>query len=602
MDVSVGLAFGDGDFSQQLQDVRKTMAKRIFVGLGAMLLILLAVRAFAPGLLPAPFSGLIPEERAFEPPADSAAGMGASSHGVWETLEGVEPAQLFPALSERARLRAERPWQPPSSSLATQLANLDYDGYRQVAYRPDAALWRGESSFEIQFFHLGGAYLRPVRMVEMGENGASVIPFLPEQFRYPGEADASQGAVPLSGRPELGDLHDFAGFRVHFPLNRPGVADEVVVFQGASYFRLLGPGQVHGLSGRGLAVNTPLESGEEFPDFRQFWLVRPDSGQRQLTFYALLDGPSVTGAYRFVLEPGSAGDFAQPSPTVLEVEARLFARRDVQRLGVAPLTSMFLHSPAAPHGFDDLRPRVHDSQGLLMASGEGEWIWRPLSNRFGFQVTSIRDAQPQGFGLVQRNRDFGEYLDLEAQYHLRPSIWVELLEGDWETGGVELVEIPTASEFFDNIVAYWVPDTPFSQGDERRFTYRLHTFHGPRWGPSLGLPEAWVKRTVQGRASLPGEANPLPGSHRRFVVDFHLASETVRAADTNPPEMAFQASSGEASDLQVVPLPQEEGWRATFRLAPHGTTPVDMRLHLHRNGRRVSETWSYLWVPQPTSP
>ncbi|MEX2528096.1 MAG: glucan biosynthesis protein [Gemmatimonadota bacterium] len=585
------------------------MAKRILVGVGAMLLVLLAVRAFVPGLLPDTFSGLIPEEQAFEPTPDSAALPGAPPDHLWEKLEGVGPGGLFPALTERARLRAERPWQPPPSTLPPGWARLGYDSYRQVAYRPDAALWRGESPFEIQFFHLGGHYNRPVRMVEVWEEGAAVIPYRAELFRYPSEDESSGVAEPPSQR-ELGELHDFAGFRVHFPLNRPGVADEVVVFQGASYFRLLGPGQVHGLSGRGLAVNTPLESGEEFPDFRQFWLVRPDSGQRALTFYALLDGPSVTGAYRFLLEPGGAGDPGVPAAhTTLEVEARLFARKDVQRLGVAPLTSMFLHSPATPHGFDDLRPRVHDSQGLLMATGEGEWIWRPLSNRFGVQVTSLRDRRPLGFGLIQRTRDFREYLDLEARYHLRPSVWVELLDGDWGAGGVELVEIPTTSEFFDNIVAYWVPDIPFTQGDERRFTYRLHTFHGPRWEPgselprgdgrvpASGMPEAWVERMAQGWASLPGEANPLPRSHRRFVVDFHVAPEAAPNADARPPEVSFQASSGEPSDLQVVPLPESRGWRATFRLAPDGATPVDMRLLLHRDGQPVSETWSYLWVP-----
>lgn len=593
------------------------MAKRVFVGVGAILLTLLAVRGFAPGLLPAPFRGLIPEEQAFEPLAKPAGPSNAPNYVLWEELEGVEPGQLFSTLTERARLRAERPWQPPTSALAAEWANLDYDGYRQIAYRPEAALWRGKSLFEVQFFHLGGQYLRPVRMVEVSEKGIAVIPFQPEHFRYPGEGGLSEDAVSL-GPDELGELTDFAGFRIHFPLNRPGVPDEVLVFQGASYFRLLGPGQVHGLSARGLAVNTPSESGEEFPDFRQFWLVRPASGQRELTFYALLDGPSVTGAYRFVLAPGSPGTSGRSSVhTTMEVEARLFARRDVQRLGIAPLTSMFLHSPAAPHGFDDLRPRVHDSQGLLMATGQGEWIWRPLSNRFGLRVTSLRDRRPKGFGLVQRTRDFEEYLDLEAQYHLRPSVWVEILEGDWGSGGVELVEIPTPSEFFDNIVAYWVPDTPLSHGDERRFTYRLHTFHGPRWEPSReapeggstdpadamptglasGMPEAWVERTAQGRASLSGEATPLPRSHRRFVVDFHMAPEAAVDAGSNPPEVSFQASSGEPSDLQVVPLPQGRGWRATFRLAPDGATPVDMRLHLHRDGRPVSETWSYLWVP-----
>ena len=195
-----------------------------------------------------------------------------------------------------------------------------------------------------------------------------------------------------------------------------------MVFLGASYFRLLGRGHVYGLSSRGLAVDIAVESDEEFPSFREFWLVRPEPDATTLTFYALLDGPSVTGAYRFDLEPGA--------PTALEVDARLYARHDVAKLGVAPLSSMFLYGSDRTPAFDDFRPQVHDSAGLLMQTAAGEWIWRPLSNGPGLQVTSLRDDTPRGFGLVQRDRDFDNYLDLEANYHRRPSEWVALGEGD----------------------------------------------------------------------------------------------------------------------------------------------------------------------------
>ena len=209
-----------------------------------------------------------------------------------------------------------------------------------------------------------------------------------------------------------------------------------MVFLGASYFRLLGRGHLYGLSSRGLAVDVGLDRGEEFPAFREFWLVRPEPDAATLTFYALLDSPSVTGAYRFDLAPGA--------PTTLGVDARLHARRDIDKLGVAPMSSMFLYDQNQRPRFDDFRPQVHDSDGLLVRTADDEWIWRPLNNTLGVQVTTVHDETPRGFGLVQRDRRFDNYLDLEASYHRRPSEWValDLDEGDWGCGRCRVVDVP----------------------------------------------------------------------------------------------------------------------------------------------------------------
>ena len=503
----------------------------------------------------------------------------------------VTPENLFAEVSERARALAERPWSPPPASVPRPLAEMDYDAFRSIRFRPDAALWRGEALFEVQFFHPGFLYPEPVRVNEVTPDTVFPVTFEEHLFQYDGPA------APLAGvaRPNLG----FAGFRVHYPVNDPDIKDEVVVFLGASYFRLLGQGHAHGLSSRGVAVNTVYESGEEFPDFREFWLVRPSAEDATLTVYALLDGPSLTGAYRFDLTPGA--------PTVMEVDAHLFAREDVARLGVAPLTSMFLYGTDGARRFDDFRPRVHDSDGLLILTGAGEWIWRPLSNGPDLRVTSHRDRGPQGFGLAQRARDFSQYLDLEARYHDRPSQWVEVGEGDWGEGGVELVEIPTTSEFNDNIVAYWRSDAPFQAGEERRYRYRLLTFDGRLERQRL----AQVERSRSGWDALPGEANPPPRSQRRFVIDFMIGpypdfdedgsegAGTVVAPEGSPVKAVLESSSGRVSDLRVQPLPRGKGWRATFRLEPQEGRSADMRLFLVQDDVPVSETWSYLWIPEP---
>jgi periplasmic glucans biosynthesis protein len=489
----------------------------------------------------------------------------------------TQPAHLFDQITARAQARAETAWYSPRTEAPPELLAMDYDQYRSIRFRPDSALWRGESDFEVQFFHPGFLYPRPVWIYEAQADTIVPINFRKGLFRYEGSAASLEAAAP--------DPVGFAGFRIHYPLNAAGVADEVAVFLGASYFRLLGRGHAHGLSSRGIAINT-TRGGEEFPDFREFWLVRPTPEDETLRFYALLDGPSLTGAYQFELKPGQ--------PTEVVVDARLFARQDVAVLGVAPLTSMFLYAPESARSFDDFRPRVHDSDGLLLHTAQGEWWWRPLRNGPGLRVTPFQIPGLQGFGLTQRAREFSEYLDLEARYHDRTSQWVERLEGDWGEGTVELLEIPTNSEFHDNIVAFWVPPYPFRKGDARSFRYRLLTFDDRLESQTL----AQVERMRIGWVALPGEVDPPPTSHRRFVLDFSPGSAgTIQPASEVPVVAVLEASSGEVSDLRVQALPEEGGWRATFRLAPEEDQTSELRLYLVQNDRAVSETWSYLWVP-----
>ena len=491
-------------------------------------------------------------------------------------LAPVTPATLFEHVTARARSLAETTYASPDAVLPAALERMDYEQYQSIRFRPEAALWQNETPFEVQLFHPGSLYRESVRIHLVYDQQIAALRFDKNRFRYDGSAASIADIVG----PELG----YAGFRIHYPLNSTAIKDEVVAFLGASYFRLLGRGHVYGLSSRGLAVDAALESGEEFPSFREFWLVRPGPEATTLTFYALLDSPSVTGAYRFDLEPGA--------PTALEVDARLYARHDVAKLGVAPLSSMFLYGPDRTPAFDDFRPQVHDSDGLLMHTAAGEWIWRPLSNGPGLQVTSLRDDTPRGFGLLQRDRDFDNYLDLEANYHRRPSEWVALGEGDWGRGGVELLAIPTGSEFNDNIAAYWVPDPPFMAGDERRYRYRLMTFDSRLEAQTL----AQVERTRIGRDALPGQSASSGPSQRRIIVDFS-GGDLSSFESTQPVEAQLETSAGQTSDLRVQPLPDGRGWRAVFRLSPAGNRPADMRLYLTLDGRPLTETWSYVWYP-----
>ncbi|MCL7940521.1 glucan biosynthesis protein [Halomonas sp. ATCH28] len=482
---------------------------------------------------------------------------------------------VFEEATDRARQLAASPYDEQAGDLPQALRDIDYDVYRSIRFRPEAALWQDEALFSVQLFHSGFLFERPVRLHLVEEDGRHDLPFQSSFFRYDGAA-APLAEEDLSGA-------GYAGFRLHYPLNREDYHDEFLVFQGASYFRLVGRNQGYGLSARGLAIDTASSGGEEFPAFREFWLLKPDPEAPRIDIVALLDSPSLAGAYHFRVHPGEQIE--------VEVEARLFARRDVEKLGIAPLTSMFMHGDVSPYPADDFRPRVHDSQGLLMQTHAGEWIWRPLNNPRELRITRLQDENPAGFGLAQRDRDFDSYLDMESRYERRPSHWIAPL-GDWGPGSVELVEIPSDSETNDNIVVYWVPEQPLEAGESRTYRYRLATFDAQR--PEQTLASA--VRTRQGWGAVPGQSDPPPRSLRQFVVDFQ-GGELSSLDATHPVEAELEVSSGEARQLMVQRLPDGDTWRASFRIQPEGETPVDMRLKLSLRDAPISETWNYVWNP-----
>jgi len=479
----------------------------------------------------------------------------------------------FEAVARAAEALAAEPFRAPAANLPEALERLGYDDYRKIRFKRDAALWRGKALFEVQLFHLGFLYTTPVRINVVRDGRAQLVAYRPEMFDL--------GGLALPERPA--ESMGFAGFRVHFPLHTPDYKDEVAVFLGASYFRVLGRGQRFGASARGLAIDTGEPKGEEFPLFREFWLVEPGPEDTDLTFYALLDSPSLTGAYAFRLHPGTE--------TVTQVRARVFLRQDVKKLGIAPLTSMFLYGENRTRRFDDHRPEVHDSDGLLMDTGAGERLWRPLSNPGDLRVSAFVDARPRGFGLMQRDRAYDRYLDLEARYDLRPSLWVESL-GDWGEGHVELVEIPSKQEINDNIVAYWRPKQEMKAGARLDVAYRLSA-------RSDGPPPPYVGRAVRtriGAAAVPGSPDPLPPEVRLFVIDF-AGGDMPYLGEAQPVRAVVRHSAGRLVDVVTQRSPEDGHWRVAFRLDTSGTEAIDLMVHLELRGRRLTETWSGLWTP-----
>jgi glucans biosynthesis protein len=462
----------------------------------------------------------------------------------------------------RAEQLARQPFAGYGSALPEWARSWGYEEYREFAFDPQRALWHSENRrFEIDFFARGASFSVPVTIHVVEPGRIRSLPFDSSLFRrWPPRT------------PDVPDALGFAGLRVRYPLIAgPPSHQECVVFLGASYFRGVGRGQVYGVSARGLAIDTATARLEEFPAFREFWLVRPARNAEDLQIFALLDGPSLTGAYEFHIRPGD--------DTVIGVTAEIFARRTIRKLGLCPLSSMYLFSEFARDGFDDFRPEVHDSDGLLLQTSGAEWLWRPLDNAPRLRVSRFRDpGMPHGFGLLQRDRVFDHYQDLEALYHRRPSAWIQP-RAPWPAGAVELLEFPSRHEYQDNVAAFWVCDAPLVAGTSLKWAYELR-FGGPGTDPS---PQARVAHSRTGAGRRAGT--------RRFVIDFEgdalrgRARELVRGDVTpaTPTPPVVEATPG--------------GLRVAFEL-PRPATPAELRCVLRVGDSALSETWSYEWAPR----
>lgn len=479
----------------------------------------------------------------------------------------------FDGLAEEMRRLAA---QPHTTAPAPEgfLGDLNYDDYRLIKFRDDHTRWNDAGSqFRLAAFHMGWLFPEPVRIFEVAEGMATEMRFTTDDFEYLGDLAKKV--------PEHGSLPGVAGIRLNTPLNRLDKFDELVAFVGASYFRALGRNSAYGLSARGLALNTATAQGEEFPRFSRFYTERGPVGSTSVTVYATLEGPSVTGAYRFVITPGEA--------TTMDVTARLYFRQDVAELGVAPLTSMFLFSEKNRAEFDDYRPNVHDSEGLRIVRAGGDVIWRPLNNPPQLTGSYFAETAPDSFGLYQRDRDFQNYQDTGAHYERRPSLNVKPL-GDWGKGNVRLVEIPSDLEGNDNIVAYWVPEAPAKAGDAREFAYRLS------WGDlphDDAEPLAYVHETRSGHGGFSG-AETVTGT-RKFVIDFKggmLAALDPKA--TVEPKVTL--TGGELLGTTLQKIDGTDIWRLVIEAQAANGAIVEMGAHVAGYDRKLTETWLYQWI------
>ena len=486
----------------------------------------------------------------------------------------------YDLLKKLAKDLAAKPYVAPARPDPEIVSRIDYDAHGKLKYRPDHALYgRAPGAYPITFMHVGQFFPKTVRMHAVADGQAREILYDQSLFDMPADSVARK----LADQPSA-----FAGFWIREAKDQ--VTDKGdwkarepwATFLGASYFRAIGEeGQV-GMSARGVALFPQPGAAEEFPDFVGFWFEPAAKDGDPVTVHALLDGPSLAGAYRFLIR--------RTGGTLMDIEAEITLRKPVDRVGLAALTSMYWFSETAKASLIDWRPEVHDSDGLAMWTGSGERIWRPLNNPPRIMTSTFADENPRGFGLLQRDRVFDHYQD-GVKYEDRPSTWVEPV-GQWGKGAVQLVELPTDDEIHDNVVAYWIPEKPYQPGETASLAYRLYWQDQEPHPGSLAICVA----TRLGRGGQPGL--PRPAGVRKFMVEF-IGGTLKDIAYGQKVEPVLSASRGSFSYVfaEAVPSDIPGHWRAQFDLTAQGADPIELRCYLKTGDTVLSETWLYQYHP-----
>jgi glucans biosynthesis protein len=500
--------------------------------------------------------------------AGGVAALTALSARPGRAQQGQSPDEVLPFsatfVADLARNLAAKPFSAPSSDLPSALNGLNVDAYAGIKAKEERFLWAQDpSGFAIEPLHRGFVFTTPMQ-IHMVEDGLS------RRLAYD-SGSFDFGAIKLGSAPAG---LDFSGFRIH-QRDDNGKLHEIAMFQGATFFRALAPGQSYGVTARGLSVQAGDSRGEEFPIFRAVWIEKPTRANNVVVIHALLDSDSLTGAYRFTVHPGDA--------VIIDTECSLFPRVNIDNFGLGTMSATCLFNDIDRRGADDLRDAAAEVSGLQILTGADEWVWRPVANRNALQISEFIDRNPHGFGFIQRGRDFTDYHDEAQHWERRPSVWIEPI-GDWGAGSVELLEIPSDAESAQNIIAFWRGKPGLVKGQQADFAYRQFWC----WTPPSRPPLSAAVASRGGRG-----AN---GRQRRFLVDFRgeALADPVRVANL---KANLIASSGKVVAVEFFPTPAVKSCQVQFDIEIAGDKPCELRLTLEAQGAPISETWLYRWTP-----
>lgn len=458
----------------------------------------------------------------------------------------------------------------PKPAIDPALAALSYDDYIKIGFKyKHATWWGGDSPFWIETFHPGFVQRESVTLFVREDGFNRQVKFSTDDFNYDIE----------NFDPESLSVRGHAGIKIagKFP---GGATQEMLTFLGSSYFRGRSEHTIYGASARGLAVDVALNRPEEFPFFRAFWVHQPADDAETVRVLALMDSPSVAGAYQFDLTPGLV-------TTSIDVTASLNFRRVPEKVGLAPLTSMWIWGDGLSGPPKDARPSVHDSDGLLIrtknnrSGGGDDWLWRAFARPSYPSVTRFAADRLAGFGVMQRNTAFYHFDDHNAQYHKRPSVFVTPTR-DWPAGEIELLEIPGEHEGVDNIGAYWIPTGGVSTDSPLKFGYRVDIFGGTH------PDETNVARATNFTIERP-ETEDQP-------IEMTIRFAGGRIADLDDDAAVEVTMATIRGEVKKKSLKKTEtgDWLLALELKPTENAPMELRVGLRHEGEAVTETFAYL--------
>jgi glucans biosynthesis protein len=103
-----------------------------------------------------------------------------------------------------------------------------------------------------------------------------------------------------------------------------------------------------------------------------------------------------------------------------------------------------------------------------------------------------------------------------------------------------------------------------------------------------------VLHTRLGRGGVPGQ--PRPEGARKFVIDF-VGGPLEALQKQDEVEPVINASRGRIDNVYALQVVGTTRWRAFFDLYADGEEPVDLRCFLTLDGRPLTETWLYQYLP-----
>ncbi len=509
----------------------------------------------------------------------------------------------FAKVQASAQELARQPFVPLPDILPPQLKKLSPAQEQGIFWKETYRLWRNKGlPFQVDFYHVSNEGHTSPQINTVDNGGAHLLAYSPAFFNFQN----------LSFQPPLPTNLGYAGFYLRYPINKPNSLDGFFSVLGSNYFRALAKDQVYGLSARALAINTGLDGkAEEFPEFKEWWLHEPAPNASEIVLDALLDSPSVTGAYGFKIHPGAV--------TSIDVHATLYFRQRVEWLGLAPFSSMYLYGENAPEHFGNFHPEIHDSDGLLINTSKGDWLWRPLGQAPLFQIYKFTDENPKGFGLIQRDRDFQHYQDMDLKYNVRPSAWV-IPHGNWGKGSIVLAHHPSKDPNTDNVALFWHPDQIPNAGDRMDIDYTIEFYMNdanrpplaysnqtlivcpappppllPPVGPIVGPP---LQKNDTPPIPKPGDTTPV-----QFLVDF-IGNGMDSLPANEPPHLYLHCDPPETilRESKVEKIGSDNAWRASFTIIPFKHhVPTELQCRLMQNtqspadAKPLTEEWTYTW-------